>query len=75
MNERDAEIEANRQYPGFFAEASFFEGKCRIRLTPPAGEFGVDRAAGEFEDRDDTLIGEGSTFEEALADLAMRRAF
>ncbi|HEX2671757.1 MAG TPA: hypothetical protein VHM25_12835, partial [Polyangiaceae bacterium] len=69
------EIEANQQHPGFVAQASFVEGKYRIQLRPPAGEFGVDRAAGEFEERDDTLIGEGSTFEEALADLAMRRAF
>jgi len=75
MDEREAEIAAKKQHPAFFARASFVEGKYRIELAPPAGEFGVDRAAGEFEDRDDTLIGEGSTFEEALADLAMRRAF
>ena len=75
MNEREAEIEANAQHPGFSAQASFADGRYRIRLIPPPAEFGVDRASGEFEIADDTLVGEGGTFEEALADLAMRRAF
>ncbi len=75
MTEREAEIEANRQHPGFSAQASFVAGKCHIELTPPAGAWGVDRASGEFEERDDSLIGEGATFEDALADLAMRRSF
>ncbi len=75
MNEQEAEVEANKQHPGFSAQGSFADGMCRIQLTPPAGEFGVDRAAGEFDARDDSLVGEGATFEEALADLAMRRAF
>lgn len=75
MTEREAEIEANKQHPGFAAQASFIDGKFRVELTPPPGDFGVDRAAGTFEERDDSLCGEGATFEEALADLAMRRAF
>lgn len=75
MTEREAEVEANTQHPGFSAQASFVDGVYRIQLTPPAAEFGVDRAAGEFDGRDDSLLGEGATFEEALADLAMRRAF
>ncbi|MES1172781.1 MAG: hypothetical protein ABUL62_00540 [Myxococcales bacterium] len=75
MTEREAELEANEQHPGFAAQASFVDGKFRIRLVPPAGALGVDRASGEFEEFDDSLQGEGSTFEEALADLAMRRAF
>jgi hypothetical protein len=75
MTEQEAELEANKQHPGFSAQASFVDGKYRIQLFPPAGEFGVDRASGEFEEVDDSLHGEGGTFEEALADLAMRRAF
>jgi hypothetical protein len=75
MTEREAEVEAGKQHPGFSAQASFVEGKYRIQLVPPAGEFGVDRVSGEFEEPDDSLHGEGATFEDALADLAMRRAF
>lgn len=75
MTEREAEREAQKLHPGFSAQASFIDGSYRIQLTPPAAEFGVDRAGGEFEGRDDSLVGEGATFEEALADLAMRRAF
>ncbi len=74
MTEREAELEASKQHPEFLAQASFIDGKCRIRLTPPAGGMGADRASGEFEEPDDSLLGEGDTFEEALADLAMRRA-
>jgi hypothetical protein len=75
MTEREAELEATQQHPGFSAQADFVDGQYRIRLTPPAAEFGVDRVSGEFEAPDDSLVGEGATFEEALADLAMRRAF
>lgn len=74
MTEREAELEASRQHAGYTAEASFVQGRYRVRLTPPAGAFGSDRVAGEFDEPDDSLSGEGSSYEEALADLAMRRA-
>lgn len=71
MTQDLAEQEAESRFPGYGAEASVVGERFRIVLTPLATNRLPGVSSAEFSATDESLIGEGDSFEEALASLSL----
>ncbi len=71
MTVEQAEREAEAQFGGYEAQASVVGDRCRIVLTPVSVERLPGVSAADFDGRNEALVGEGDSFEEALASLSL----
>jgi hypothetical protein len=67
MNAEQAELEAERRFREYRAEATCTGGVYRIALSPKAIELEPDEVAQIVELNDPRLYSEGSSYESALA--------
>ncbi len=71
MTKERAEQEAEARFPGYGADASVVGERYRIVLTPLASNRLPGVSSAEFSARDESLVGEGDSFEEALENLSV----
>ena len=67
MNAEQAELEAERRFTDFKAEATCTCGVYRIALIPKVHPLHPGEAAPVFDPTDERLYSEGSSYESALA--------
>ncbi len=70
MTKERAEEEAEARFPGYDAEASFVGDCYRVVLVPSARQRLPGVSSAEFSATDESLVGEGDSFEEALENLS-----
>ncbi len=71
MTKERAEREAEARFPGYGAEAGVVGDRYRIVLVPLATQRLPGVSSAEFDARDESLVGEGDSFEEALETLSL----
>ena len=71
MTKDRAEQEAEGRFPGYDAEASIVGDRYRIVLTPVTIQRLPGVSSAEFSATDESLVGEGESFEEALLNLSL----
>jgi hypothetical protein len=71
MTKDQAEQEAEARFPGYEAQASGVGDRYRIILTPTVRQRLPGVSSAEFDGTDESLVGEGDSFEEALANLSL----
>jgi len=70
MTKDRAEQEAEARFPGYDAQASRVGERYRIVLVPLAVQHLPGASSAEFSATDESLVGEGDSFEEALENLS-----
>ena len=71
MTEAQAEQEAERRNPGYDAQATRVGERFRVVLTPRSAPRLPGVSAAELDARDESLVSEGDSFEEALESLSL----
>jgi hypothetical protein len=70
MTKERAEQEAEARFPGYGAEANVVGDRYRIVLVPLTRGRLPGVSSAEFGATDESLVGEGESFEEALENLS-----
>jgi len=71
MTKDRAEQEAETRFPGYSAVASVAGDKYIIVLTPSAIQRVPGVSSAELEAKDESIVGEGESFEEAIGSLSL----
>lgn len=71
MTKERAEQQAEARFPSYDAEASVVGERYRLVLVPLARQRLPGMSSAEFDATDESLVGEGDSFEEALENLSV----